>query len=925
MNPRAVEAGVYALLTDGTTIQIKPAGLADFEAVRQMHASMSPDNVYLRFFNLSPYAAEMEAKRVCREPAEDHEALLAWLDNQLIGVASYEPSGKSGFAEIAFAVADHMHGRGIATLLLEHLVSIARRRKLAGFTAQTLATNAAMLRVFADAGLPAKRELDDGLINLTFPFPLDDADSRLDSYLDTVATRERSADVASLRYLLQPAAVAVVGASRQMRTVGRAILHNIVTGGFTGHVYAVNPRARHVEGVTCVASVADLPEPVDLAVVAVPAAAVRGVAEDCGRRGVRALVVITAGLDTAVGADLLAICRRHGMRLVGPNCFGVAVPHIGLDATFAARHPTAGAAGLVVQSGGVGIALLDQLSRLGIGVSSFASVGDKYDVSSNDMLTWWAQDDLTKLAVLYVESFGSPRKFARTARYAGQHIPVLTVHAGRSTMGQRAAASHTKAVATPLVTREALLEQAGIISTMSLGELVEATALLASQPLPEGRRVAVVSNAGGGGVLAADACADFGLLVTAVSGQTQRRLRHLLPPGAVVKGPVDTTAAVSPAAFRASLEEVGADDAIDMVLAIAVPTGTADIVPAIKAAKLTKPLAAALLSQPEAVRLLGREGPPQERADSGNGNGGGDGGGDGNAPSDADKKAGPLIRDAVPAYAYPESAARALGHAARYHAWRTTQRGHVPELDGVREADARALIGRFLGRHRRGGWLSVGQTIELLSCYEIPLVSTKPVTSEDAAVRVADELGGHVTLKADVPGLVHKSDAGGVQLDLRNGQDVRRAYRLLVDTFGSKLDRVLVQPMVSEGVEVLIGVAQEPIFGPLVVFGLGGVSTDVLGDKAVRLAPLTDADADYMVREIRAAPLLFGHRGTPAADVAALTDTMLRVSKLADDLPEVAELDLNPVIARQDGVSAVDARVRITPAEPQDPFLRRLR
>ena len=920
MNPTTGEAGVYALLTDGTTIEIRPARPGDFEAVRQMHASMSPDNVYLRFFNLSPHAAEMEAKRVCREPADDHAALLAWLDDQLIGVASYEPVGTSGSAEIAFAVADHMHGRGIATLLLEFLISIARRRKVAAFTAQTLATNAAMLRVFADAGLPAKRQLADGLIDLTFPLPQDDADSHLDSYLDTVATRERSADAASLRYLLQPGSVAVVGAGRRMGTVGRVILHNIVTGGFSGHVYAVNPRARHVEGVRCVASVADLPEPVDLAIVAVPAAAVRNVAEECGRRGVRALVVITAGIDTGAGADLLAICRRHGMRLVGPNCFGIAVPHIGLDATFAARHPAAGAAGLVVQSGGVGIALLDQLSRLGIGVSSFASVGDKYDVSSNDMLTWWVQDDLTKLAVLYVESFGSPRKFARTARYVGQRIPVLTVHAGRSTMGQRAAASHTKAVATPLVTVEALLEQAGIISTMSLGELVEATALLASQPLPEGKRVAVVSNAGGGGVLAADACADFGLNVTAVSGQTQRRLRHLLPPGAVVKGPVDTTAAVSPDAFRASLEEVGADDAIDMVLAIAVPTGTADIVPAIKAAKLTKPLAAALLSQPEAVLLLGREGPPKERAASGEGNGH-------EAPTDAGNKgAGSLqTTDAVPAYAYPESAARALGHAARYRAWRTTHRGQIPELGGLREADARSLVGRFLARHRRGGWLSVGDTIELLSCYGIPLVSTRPVTSEDAAVRVAGELGGPVALKADVQGLVHKSDAGGVQLDLRDSQDVTRAYRQLKDKFGSKLDRVLVQPMVGDGVEVLIGVAQEPTFGPLVVFGLGGVNTAVLDDKAVRLAPLTDTDADHMVREIRAAPLLFGHHGTPAADVTGLTDAMLRVSKLADDLPEVAELDLNPVIARPDGVSAVDARVRITPAEPQDPFLRRLR
>ncbi len=365
-------AGVYALLTDGTTVEIRPARPGDFEPVRQMHASMSPDNAYLRFFSLSPRAAEQEAKRVCREPGEDHAALLTWLGGELIGVASYEPTGKPGVAEIAFAVTDHMHGRGVATLLLEHLVSVARRRKLTAFTAQTLVDNTAMLRVFADAGLPAKRTLADGVIDITFPLPYDDSRRKLDSYLDTVAGRERLADVASLRHLIQPGSVAIVGASRRPGGVGRAILHNVITSGFAGPVYAVNPRARMIEGAQCVPSVADLPEPVDLAVVAVPAAAVRDVAEQCGRRGVRALVVITAGLDTGAGADLLATCRRHGMRLVGPNCFGIAVPHLGLNATFANTNPAPGDAGLVVQSGGDGVALLDHLSRLGIGVSSFA-------------------------------------------------------------------------------------------------------------------------------------------------------------------------------------------------------------------------------------------------------------------------------------------------------------------------------------------------------------------------------------------------------------------------------------------------------------------------------------------------------------------------------------------------------------------------
>ena len=487
MTAPALGTSTYALLTDGSTVEIRHAGPQDVDAAREMHAAMSPDNMYLRFFSASSHMAEREARRVCREPGPDHEALLAWLRGRLVGVASYEATGRPGVAEIAFAVPDDMHHRGIATLLLEHLVSLARRRELQAFTAETLPENAAMLRVFAQAGLPMQRRSADGVVKLTFPLP-GHADQGLDSYLESVARREGRAEVTSLHHLLRPASVAVVGANRKPGTVGRAILHNIRSCGFRGKVYAVNPYAtqtRTMEGARCLTSVAALPEPVDLAVIAVPPAAVPRVAAECGRHGVRALTVITSGLGSE-GADLLAICRRFGMRLVGPNSFGVSVPEIGLNATFAAGHPAPGVAGLVVQSGGVGVALLEQLSRLGIGVSSFASVGDKYDVSSNDLLTWWAQDDVTQLAILYVESFGSPRKFARTARRVGHQMPVLTVVGGRSGAGPCAAAWHTAAVATPLITQEALFGQAGVIVADSLGELIGAAALLASQPLPAG-------------------------------------------------------------------------------------------------------------------------------------------------------------------------------------------------------------------------------------------------------------------------------------------------------------------------------------------------------------------------------------------------------------------------------------------------------
>jgi acyl-CoA synthetase (NDP forming)/RimJ/RimL family protein N-acetyltransferase len=902
----------YALLADGSTVEIRQARPEDAADVRQMHEELSPANSYFRFFSYSPQAPEREAQRLCRPEDAEHAALLARLDGRLVGVASYEPTARPGVAEIAFAVSDEMHGRGVATLLLEHLVSLARQRRLTAFAAETLPDNVAMQRVFADAGLAVERQFADGVIELTMPLPGHDG-GQLDQYLDAVAGRASRAEVASLRHVLLPGSVAVIGAGRRRGSVGREILHNIVSGGFAGPVYPVNPRGHSMEGLACLASPADLPLGIDLAVIAVPPSEVPSVAAACGRRGVHALIVITASLDGG-GADLLAICRRYGMRLVGPNCFGVASTPAHLNATFAAATPAAGIAGLVVQSGGVGIALLEHLRRLGIGVTSFASVGDKYDVSSNDLLTWWEQDDQTKLAVLYVESFGNPRGFARTARRVGRKLPVLTVIGGRSAAGQRAAASHTAASATPLVTQEALFDQAGIIATHSLGELVEAAAFLSCQPLPAGRRVAIVSNAGGAGVLASDACGDAGLTVATLAPTTQRRLTRLLPAGATVAGPVDASATVTVKAFRACLETVAADESVDAVLAIGVPTAVADLSAAILTAQLDKPIAATLLDQAAAVSLLpaGQGVLP----------------GPGVVGVSAGRASGPgaeASKARIPVYSYPESAAWALAHAVRYREWRDSQSGQVPDLADIDVTNARRLIGAFLTANPDGGWLAEADAAALLASYQIPMITTLTVTSLDEARAAAARLGGHVVLKGEVTGVVHKTDAGAVKLDLRIEAELVDAYAELTADFGASLRRVLVQPMLPGGVETIIGVVQEPVFGPLVVFGLGGVATEVLDDHTARLAPLTDSDAAQMISSIRAAPLLLGHRGSPAVDTAALADLLLRVSRLADDLPEVAELDLNPVIARPDGAHVVDVRIRIAPAAPRDPFLRQLR
>ena len=901
MSEPGSSASVYALLADGRTVEIRPATPADFAAVKAMHEAMSPSNTYLRFFSLSRLAAEQEARRVTREPEPQHAALLALYDGQVVGLASYEvapdspgqPRG-SRTAEVAFAVADTMHHRGIAMLLLEHLVSLARARQLEALTAETLQENTGMLRVFSDAGLPVMSKREEGVVSITIPLPPDDAGRRLEDYLDTVAVRERSANVASLRPVFAPRSVAVIGASRRTGTVGRTVLDNIKAGGYAGQLYAVNPNAvvaqGEIGGVPCFPDVGSLPETPELAVLAVPPTAVVDTAEACGRRGVRGLVVLTSAIDAPVGADLLAACRRHGMRLIGPNCFGIAVPSIGLGATFAAAIPTAGSVGLVMQSGGIGFALVDHLTRLGIGISSFASVGNKLDVSSNDLLQWWEQDGLTKVAVLYIESFGNPRKFGRTARRVGLKMPVLTVHAGRSQAGQRAAASHTAAIAAPLITREALFEQAGIIATPSFGELMGATALLATQPPPAGRTVAIVSNVGGAGVLAADACTDLGLAVHHPSGQTSRRLRAVIPADGSVNGPVDTGATVQSDAFRQVLAALSADEDVHSIIALILRTGaTGDLLQAIAEADVSVPLAVVVLNQAEAVRLV-------------------------------DAKGGK-----VPAYAYPETAARALSRAVKYAQWRATPRRIVPAFPDVDAERAREIVRTFLAEQADGGWLPQPDVHALLRLYRIPVVATTVARTEDNAATAAAQAGYPVVLKAEVPGLTHKADAGAVLLDLRTEAGVRSGYRQLAGRFGAHLAGVAVQPMITGGTEVLIGVKDDQMFGPLVVFGLGGAATEVLADQAARLTPLTEADADTLINAIRSAPLLRGHRGAPAADLTALRDILLRVSRLTDDLPEISELDLNPVIARPDSAVAVDARIRVTPQAPQDPFLRRLR
>ncbi|MFI7341279.1 GNAT family N-acetyltransferase [Streptomyces sp. NPDC050085] len=889
---RIHEAPVHALLADGTTVRIRTAGPDDRDAVRHFYEDMSAQNLRLRFFSAGRVSARQAGDRVARPPRPEYQALAAEHDGALIGLAEYEADPGSTTAEISLAVDDDWHHRGIGTLLLEHLADAARGAGFTAFRADALAENHEVLKVFADLGLHLSRHFDGPEVHCTVEL------TENEGYLSAVDRRASAADAASLRPLLQPRSVVVIGAGRKPGSVGRAVLRNLRTGSFTGRLFAVHPEAANILGIHTCAAVASLPLVPDLAVIAVPAASVPQVAEECGSFGVRALCVVSAGLSTSEGAAVLAACRRHGMRLTGPNCLGLAntEPDIRLDATFAAHHPGPGTAGVAVQSGGVGIALLDGLRRLGIGVSSFVSLGDKYDVSGNDLLHWWESDGRTDLALLHLESFGNPRAFSRTARRVARTMPVLTVDAGRSAAGQRAAASHTAAAATRTMTRQALFHQAGVTATRTIGELLDTAALLHSQPLPTGTRVAIVSNAGGAAVLAADACAEAGLSLPALGADLVDTLLTELPAGASATNPVDTTPMVDEAQLRGCVEQLARHGAVDAVLVLLVPTAVAtatgdDLTAALGrlATPLPRPVVAVLPAQAPRIELL---------------------------------------HGTIPAYGEAQDAARALAHATTRAQWLARQPDTYPELTGIDADAAQALVAGFLAEQPDGGWLDPRTTAALLACYGIPQIPWAWARDEDEAVSAAERLAGAdglVVMKAYWPGLLHKSEQHALHLDLRGASQVRAAHRDLTTRFGDHMTGVLIQPLADRGTELFAGLVQDDVFGPLVVFGHGGTATELLADHAARLAPLSDRDVHDLITSPRCAPLLFGYAGTPAADLDGLEQLLHRLSRLAGDVPQLAEADLNPVLAGPHGIAALDVRVRLVPRQAHDPYLRRLR
>lgn len=875
------------VLRDGSILHVRPASPADEASIRAFLDRLSASSLHLRFGTAAPNL-EAAAQQWALPTTRGHVALLAitGADHQVVGEASYEQLLHDR-AEIAIAIADDYQGHGLGTHLLGLLAEIADAAGIVTFEAEVLPENGPMLEVFRESGLPIRIRSEPGVVRVEISTSLTpDAQDRFEH-------REELAAAAAVRALLCPSSIAVVGASRQRNTIGGGLFQNLIHGDFAGPVYPVNPAARSVQGVRAFASILDIPDPVDVAIVVVPAESVADVARQCARKGVKGLIVVSAGFSEIgpSGADrqaeLVAICREAGVRLIGPNCMGVAntAASVRMNAQFAPIAPLPGNVGFLSQSGALGLGLIDHANRLGLGLSTFVSVGNKADLSGNDFLCYWEGDEATDVILLYLESLGNPRRFARIARRVARSKPIVAVKSGRSTAGARATSSHTGAlIGGSDVTVDALFRQAGVIRTDTLAELFDVASLLATQPPPTGPRVAILSNGGGPGILAADACEAAGLEVPPLSETARAGLAEWLPSTAGIGNPVDMIASATADDYRRAIEEIANDARIDALIVIFAPplvTRAEDVATAIRTAAsgLQRPI-------PVMAVFMSAAGAPAELR--------------GGAVS-------------IPSYTYPENAANALARAVRYEQWRARPEGNVPELLGIRREEAVAAVASMLaaGPSR---WLDPQEARVLLRCYGLPLVQQLLARTPEEAAEAAGKLHGPVALKGIAPGVIHKTELQGVRLGLSAPAEVEAAAREITRAFaaaGHEIESFLVQQMAPPGVEMLVGVVRDRSFGPVVACAAGGTEAELLKDVSVRITPLTDVDAGEMVRSLVTFPLLDGYRGAPRADVGALEDVLLRVSAMVEAHPEIAETDLNPVIVRPDGAVIVDARIRI--------------
>lgn len=865
-----VEWEADVVLRDGSVAHVRPITPADGAAMRTFHAGQSEESIYLRFFAPLRELSDKDIHRFTVVDYDERVALVVTLRDDIIGIGRYDKVDAST-AEVAFNISDHYHGKGIGSILLEHLAAIGFEAGVTKFVAEVLPQNRKMINVFKEAGYGVKHRLEDGVISLSFDI------TPTAKSLTVRYAREHRAESSSVRGILTPRSVAVVGASRRPHSIGQTLLRNILEGGFTGEVYAVNPSATEVLGLPTYHSVSEIPGEVDLAVIAAPAEHILEIVDDCAVKGVRALLITSAGFAESDDAGrklqtrMRKRARRAGMRVIGPNSFGFINndPAVSLNASLAPQVPPAGSLGLFAQSGALGIAVLASVARRGLGVSVFASAGNRVDLSSNDLLQYWIDDDGTHAVGLYVESMGNPRKFSRIARHLAMTKPVIVVKSGEGTLqvAPGVAGRHTQLGQDAF---DAMLRQAGVIRAENLHQLFDIAQLVAYQPLPAGNRVAIVTNSAALSSLTAQSARSWRLEVT--------------------HGPVSVSPEGAAEEFTTALQAAFDDPNVDSVLTAFVPpvyTDDEHIATAVRdiSGKSEKPCAATFLGMRGVTESLAM---PEE---------------------------GGRRRRVVPAYGLPEDAVRALAAATRYGEWRSRQQGEPVDPTGVDDDAAGAIIARVLAANPDGRELTPSERMELLAAYGIDLWTAETVHSADEAVEAAERCGYPVILKSRSPALRHQVGLGGIRADLVNADAVRQAFQSLTDRLGSFAgDPFAIQRMSPPGVSCVLRSAEDPFFGPVVSFSVAGPPTDLLGDIGHRIPPLTDVDVADLVNSVKAAPMLTGHRGTVPIKMDALHDLIARISVMAERHPDLAHVSLQPVNCYAGGVDVLGAEIVVHPA-----------
>ena len=866
--PSEWEADV--VLRDGTVAHVRPIRPSDTDGIHRFHSGQSDESIYLRFFAPLRRLSDADVHRFTHVDYVDRVALVVTLREDIVGIGRYDRIDARS-AEVAFNISDHYQGKGIGSVLLEHLAAIARDVGITRFTAEVLPQNRKMLSVFSDAGYDVTRHIEDGVVEVGFDI------EPTDSSKAVAMSREHRAEALSVAAILHPRTIAVIGASRRRNSIGSQLLERIVAAGFTGEIHPVNPNVRTLRRRTAYPSVAAVPGRVDLAVIAVPAHAVLEVVDECAEAGVKALLVVSGGFaeegrdGARLQAELLRRARGAGMRVVGPNSFGLINndPSLRLNASLAMTLPPVGRVGLFAQSGALGIAVLASAARRNLGISTFGSAGNRVDVSGNDFMQYWIDDDNTEVVGLYLESMGNPRKFSRIARNLALIKPVIVVKSGVSRFGVPPGHRVRRTKARPAVFK-AMLKQAGVLRVENVHQLFYIAQLLATQPLPRGDRVAIVGNSTALGTLTADACTSWGLKVA--------------------HGPVSLPSEATAAQFRTALAAAFADPKVDSVLTCFIPplvTNDEDVAAAVRdmAHGADKPCAAT---------FLGMRG-----VDDGHSSVTGTGG----------------STQAIPVYAMPEDAVRALAAATRYGAWRSKDHGVPVAPAGINRRIAEDIVETVLAMEPKGRRLTSDESTALLQAYGIDVWTKQEVSTVDEAVAAAEQVGYPVVLKSTAPMVRHQGGTSGVRVDLRTEAALRAAWESLTERLAPlDADRLVVQRMATPGVPCVVTSDEDPLFGPVIGFSVAGLPTELLGDIGYRIPPLTDVDVSELISSVKASPVLHGHRGATPVNRAALADLIARVSVLADDLAEVASLVLNPVNAHPGGVEVLGAEIVLAPA-----------